>query len=47
MEEKVMIFHNYEVPDYVPENEEFIYNLIEKMHWGGIDNGYLTGGLEH
>lgn len=20
-------------------------SLKEKMHWGGIDNGYLTGGL--
>ena len=46
-----MVFNNYQIPENITAEDEFMYNLMDKLYWAGSHYGFVmgafTGLIEH
>lgn len=40
-----MVFNNYQIPENITAEDEFMYNLMDKLYWAGSHYGFVMGGI--
>lgn len=40
-----MVFNNYQIPDNITEEDEFMYNLMDKLYDAGSNYGFTMGAF--